>query len=413
MSVESHAAGNIAVLAAPRTRFIVLGLLIILPLIGAIAPRALSWVVPLTGLIAYAGAWIESGKRPALHLRPFFYVLPVLLMAALSSLWAIDPDLALERSGKIALILIPGALLAAFLLKQDAAYFKGFAGPFLAVLGAALLLNILEMSLLGPLYEVMRGDNAFSHSSINRHVVAVMLTVAAGFTFYRAGLGQGPKTYIAGLVLAALIVTLAFLTYSQSSIIALILMSITMLAFPARISAFWLLVALLVPVLIYAAPILSQYMFYLLPPYISDISFFQHSYATKRLEIWDFIGRYALENPLIGHGIEATRAVEAFDTKQLYFGSKTVLHPHNFALQIWIEFGVLGATLASLFTVYLLDDIRGLTPRAAKTALATFIGCMAVGATGYGLWQGWWLGTFMMLWAYCIIALKLDRSSQA
>jgi hypothetical protein len=40
------------------------------------------------------------------------------------------------------------------------------------------------------------------------------------------------------------------------------------------------------------------------------------------------------------------------------------------------------------------------------TALAVFIALAAAGSTGYGLWQGWWLGTFIMMTSLCLCIIK-------
>src|SRR5436190_23671517 len=90
-------------------------------------------------------------------------------------------------------------------------------------------------------------------------------------------------------------------------------------------------------------------MFRILPPWIDHVPWlgYGQAFANNRLEIWDFVSRYALRHPLHGFGIEATRAVEAFDSQQIYQKKATILHPHNFAIQMWIEFGLIGGLLAA------------------------------------------------------------------
>ena len=134
---------------------------------------------------------------------------------------------------------------------------------------------------------------------------------------------------------------------------------------------------------------------------------FQNSYSANRLEIWDFVARYALENPLYGFGIEATKAVEDFDTRMLYHEDTTVLHPHNFALQFWIEFGVIGALFISAVIYYLFQIASYLKAPAGKLALASILAYMSVAATGYGFWQGWYMGLMIVMAAYCVILNKL------
>ncbi|MEZ5918889.1 MAG: O-antigen ligase family protein [Alphaproteobacteria bacterium] len=121
----------------------------------------------------------------------------------------------------------------------------------------------------------------------------------------------------------------------------------------------------------------------------------------------------ALEQPLHGFGIEATRALTDFDTRQLYSPTKGVLHPHNFTLQLWIEFGLPGVLLAGAFIGFILRKIGTLPGHAARVALATFIATLCVASTGYGLWQGWWLGSFAALAAFTVIAGKMGAVVEA
>ena len=57
-------------------------------------------------------------------------------------------------------------------------------------------------------------------------------------------------------------------------------------------------------------------------------------YAGARMEIWDYVSRYALQNPLYGFGVEATRQVPSFGSTESYQEGQTILHPHNFVLQL-------------------------------------------------------------------------------
>jgi O-antigen ligase len=65
-------------------------------------------------------------------------------------------------------------------------------------------------------------------------------------------------------------------------------------------------------------------------------------------------------------------------------------HPHDAAMQVWVELGVIGAALA---VAVLLLALRGLAalPKARMTsALALMAGTAIVALIGHGAWQGWW-----------------------
>ena len=64
-------------------------------------------------------------------------------------------------------------------------------------------------------------------------------------------------------------------------------------------------------------------------------------------------------------------------------------HPHNAALQIWVELGAVGAALAFLIFAFLLRSIARLYADAAAPRLALVAGAGMVALVGHGAWQGW------------------------
>jgi len=71
-----------------------------------------------------------------------------------------------------------------------------------------------------------------------------------------------------------------------------------------------------------------------------------------------------------------------------------------------MEFGALGALLASALIVFLLRAIKALPGNLARPALASAMALGVVATTGYGLWQGWWIGFFFLLIAYVTLLQK-------
>ena len=134
--------------------------------------------------------------------------------------------------------------------------------------------------------------------------------------------------------------------------------------------------------------------------------------AAHRLLIWDFATARIAERPLLGWGMEASRAVPghrdapppgALDR----FGLGGVgpdawlrraqllpLHPHNGALQLWLELGLVGAALGAALVGLLALACR----RSARPAVATaMLGSAAVTALlSFGIWQEWWVGAELM-----------------
>ncbi|WP_249118121.1 O-antigen ligase family protein, partial [Neoroseomonas alkaliterrae] len=89
--------------------------------------------------------------------------------------------------------------------------------------------------------------------------------------------------------------------------------------------------------------------------------------ALHRMLIWDFTAARIAERPVLGWGMEASRAIpggrgnppaEVLDrmrvtdpARRAWFAEPHVqilpLHPHNAALQVWLELGAVGAALAA------------------------------------------------------------------
>lgn len=96
-----------------------------------------------------------------------------------------------------------------------------------------------------------------------------------------------------------------------------------------------------------------------------------------RLDIWSFTAEQTLEHPVIGWGLDASRAFQPF-----------MLHPHSAPLQVWLELGLVGAALfaGAWFAITRVASRFG--PQGLAAAAAYF----TIGALSFGVWQEWWLG---------------------
>jgi exopolysaccharide production protein ExoQ len=115
-----------------------------------------------------------------------------------------------------------------------------------------------------------------------------------------------------------------------------------------------------------------------------------------RAAIWHFTAGKILEQPAFGWGMHASRTMPE-SKRQIAPGAELIpLHPHNAALQIWLELGLVGAVAAAAAMLALGRRIRG--DRATRAALAgALLAAVAVGSVGYGIWQGWWMGALWIL----------------
>ncbi|WP_244458792.1 O-antigen ligase family protein [Roseomonas fluvialis] len=141
--------------------------------------------------------------------------------------------------------------------------------------------------------------------------------------------------------------------------------------------------------------------------------------ALHRMLIWDFTADRIAERPIIGWGLEASRTVpggrDAPPAAQLdrmrvtdtehrrWFGMPSIqvlpLHPHNGALQIWLELGAIGALIAAALAWCLgTAATRSPCPPAAAGALAS---AAVTAMLSFGVWQAWWVVAMLLAAAVC------------
>ncbi len=103
---------------------------------------------------------------------------------------------------------------------------------------------------------------------------------------------------------------------------------------------------------------------------------------SQRLGYWEKTVDWMADHPLRGWGLEASRM----------FSPGIQLHPHNSALQIWLELGLIGAVAAAVFWAALFARLgAGERDPARAAAAATAAAYVVFGAVSFGVWQEWWL----------------------
>lgn len=103
-----------------------------------------------------------------------------------------------------------------------------------------------------------------------------------------------------------------------------------------------------------------------------------------RLDIWRLAEHLIEQKPFTGWGLDASRTIQGIP-----------LHPHNAALQIWLELGLPGAAIAAmLFTwiFYGIGELQAEDPQMAGAAAGAVAAYLVIGALSFGVWQEWWLG---------------------
>lgn len=397
-----------------------------------IVPRGFSIMPGLLGVVALGLSPFFLKHEDVNSSRPWSFktlgpalipALVILALSATSSLWAIDGAEALERTGKLAGVLLPGVALFGILRVmnvQNLARLWWVIPAMLAVMSAFLTSEYLTNY---AVYRMVRGlpvDQYVQIAELNRSCVALCMLYLPGLALLYKGLRQRGTSRMVSILAAAAfvgtIIPVLSMTDSQSATMALGLGGIVLLLAPVGKKPLWVLAALIACAGILSAPFLAQYLWSLVPHDLAapqQANFITKTNYLPRLELWDAVARYTMQSPWIGFGIEATRSVPAFDSQEIYQPGTTLLHPHNAALQIWIEFGLLGALMAAGGIILICRACMNLPNQMAKRlGLSLLVTTMGVGVVGYGLWQGWWIGLLATLVAVSILSIRI-LSAQA
>jgi O-antigen ligase len=138
--------------------------------------------------------------------------------------------------------------------------------------------------------------------------------------------------------------------------------------------------------------------------------------AAHRLAIWRFTSDRIAEKPILGWGMDASRAMPGGNGRaDVYMklppsfnlsGNVMPLHPHNAILQWWIELGIVGAILgAGSFGSIAWRAGTGVRQTSRGVALAAIATAIPPLLLSFGIWQAWWQSALWLV-AALIIAIR-------
>ncbi|MET0338189.1 MAG: O-antigen ligase family protein [Caulobacter sp.] len=368
--------------------------LVLTPILGYLAPLAFAPLMGIAGVMA-----LPLLRRRWGSILPMAPLLLLVIWALISLDWSpyvdVKPKAALENAVKLPLQLaLYGAAVLAF--AQLAARSARRAQAMLAA-GTGLLALILFIDgLLGAaLYQSVkqaigdpiRADLARRNVAQGVYVLAVLFWPAA-VAAWRSGWKLAAPA--AGLLL----IGASGLLGADAPILALLLGGVAFAAirFGGRIGG----LAFIPPIALYFifSPILT------LEAARNGLFAWLHRIVGQswdaRLDIWAFSAAKVLEKPALGWGFDASRT----------FDPAIPLHPHNAALQLWLELGAAGAALGAVFfcwTAFTLANRAEESRVEAGAGFGALIAYLTIGAISFGVWQEWWLGLGALGACICLV----------
>jgi O-antigen ligase len=119
---------------------------------------------------------------------------------------------------------------------------------------------------------------------------------------------------------------------------------------------------------------------------------------SARMSYWSQTIDWISQEPVRGWGLDASRAM----------GAGISLHPHNGALQIWLELGLIGAVTAAAFWGLSFIRLEREEPDLAASAVAgSAVAFLLFAWINYGIWQQWWMALGVLI---PVIAAMLGNS---
>lgn len=350
-----------------------------------VAPVMLAIAAALLALAAVGeGRGGEARRRLAEFARApaGLLALGALAYMALSLAWSPAVARGAEFTGHVAgsVLLIAVAIAALRAAPPDAGVRSGALG---ALLAAAAALTLVELWAGSPL------RTAFGASTepfrLNRAAVAIALVLPLAATL----LVRDGRRLVAG-ALVVLAAAAVFASDSESAKLALVVLvpawALGRLAPRAAAALGAVAIASLL-----AAPAIAPVVNALVPQALHDaIGYFT---LGVRGEIWTRYAWLVVERPVLGHGMEAGHVAATMMAGTLDPGDLSLLdfgHPHNFALQVWFELGLIGVAFAVVLLAFAARALGTAPASLRPAAIATAAAVWAVAFVSHGAWQAWW-----------------------
>ena len=386
----------------PKYRFplILMISLAITPVIAMYIPRFLAFWPLLIGLGSCC--WLLLIKKELFCVSKIYYMVAggISLLCMISTFWSIAPMQSMEDALKVTALLMFGGLLVSSFNALEFEDFKPYGWLLSVGLIIAALFCIFDLSTDLIIYRIIHsaGDSEVSTAVMNRGIICLVFAFFFTLPFVQ-GIEWSEKRKFALIAISAVVmVTMLSLCQSQSGQVAFALGLLVFYLFPVHWKLSYALVGVVLLITMLTTPLIVTFLYDRLIDQPQANAWLQDAFVGNRVEIWDFVIKYAMNNPLYGYGIEATNYVRHFEFDHLYNEKDTVLHPHNFSVQLWMEFGLLGVIFAAgvlntlLYMVFKTED-----QLVRKSLTALFIITTLIASMTYGMWQSWWIGELILM----------------
>ena len=362
----------------------------------ALVPHGVAPLVAVAGLCAAGFVAVSPPYRFAALRLPVICLIALLAWGAASAIWSVDPQRSLILAVRLGGLFIAGLALA--MAAGRLAEPRRLALFLLAGIACGLALTWYDLLSAGGL---RRHISARVFHPFRLNQIAVGLAILA--LPVTAWLAERGRWALALMTAAAMIGTVGLLQDVAAKTAFAMSLPVMGLLYcwrrpVARLAAILSIVGILTAPL--TLPALGR-----MPAVLAAADAIKGS-AWHRLLIWSFVGERIAERPLLGWGLDASRAIPG-GTEEIRPGLKRLpLHPHSAALQLWLELGIPGALLSAFFVGWLWLRLGTAPWRRLYVAAAggSLTAALVTASGAYGVWQEWWLGTLgLALFAVLVV----------
>ncbi|MBL96679.1 MAG: hypothetical protein CMF52_02595 [Legionellales bacterium] len=386
------------------------------PVLG-LATKGFAPLLAIAGSTAFIAVLMQTEKLQQVEFRKFILALPFLFFMGLSLLWS-----QAENAGRTYFALILVVVFIACLRITFKSLPLDEQDKFKHRLSASLLFGILISISVGsyPLFwpELSIAVNnisnqltfanieLFRQSNRSLALIPVFLFPLAGFYWHRAR-----------WLFISLIAITFFITANSNSQTAFLAISLGTIIFLFAyfykyegkklifsVSAIGLLLSPIIFMKSFENSLVQHY-----APQIIK----QKASAEQREWIYYTYANEALSRPFIGHGLRSTKNFTPENLNNYIKLAQerniphSLVHAHNFPLQVIFEFGYLGATLF-LAAFWCLLNLR-FDNAGRATHAATLAATCGLLLFSYSLWQSWLLASLGFLYFYMSILYRREH----
>jgi exopolysaccharide production protein ExoQ len=143
---------------------------------------------------------------------------------------------------------------------------------------------------------------------------------------------------------------------------------------------------------------------------------FSGAHSGDRVDIWLSFEAAARAKWLFGNGFGSSLNMQKAPVAALVPPDRVTLlgasHPHNGLLQLWVEMGVIGASLAAVLILLAFRAVAAMRPGLQPFALVFIAVVTLVTLVSHGAWQAWWWATILAgVAAFATLERELRRGS--